>query len=160
MSYFIVSLRALILVGSFGAGIGALLMFWTGAVDLLTALRAAYLEPDSTKSITANVMAATDAFLFGVVLIFFASAITFGFALPLSKESRSRLPKWMQTDNIAELKRALVEIVLVYLVVDFATDVIATGEHKLAWESLVIPLSVVLIAGAIRLLGPSKPDSL
>ncbi len=160
MSYFIVSLRAVFLVASFGAVLGALLMFWTGTVDLLTALRAAYLQVDSTKSITVSVMAATDAFLFGVVLIFFACAITFGFALPLSKETRSRLPKWMQIDNIAELKRALVEIVLVYLVVDFATDVSATVDNKYTWQTLVIPISVVLLAGAVRLLGHGKQDSL
>lgn len=160
MSYFIVSLRVLILLGSIGAGIGAVLMFWTGAVDLVSAIRAAYLENDSTKSITVSVMAATDAFLFGVVLIFFASTITFGFALPLSDQSRSRLPKWMQIDNISELKRALVQIVLVYLVVDFATDVTAAEEHKLAWTTLVMPLSIVLIAVALRLLGNGKQEGL
>ena len=160
MSYFIVSLRAVFLAGSFGAILGALLMFWTGAHDLLIALRAAYFEQESTKTITVNVMAATDAFLFGVVLIFFACAITFGFALPLSKENRSRLPKWMQIEDIAELKRSLVEIVLVYLVVDFATDVTATLDNKFTWQTLVIPLSILLIAAATRLLGPGKPDGL
>ena len=105
-------------------------------------------------------MAATDALLFGVVLIFFAYAIAFGFALPLSEKTKSRLPKWMQIDNIAELKRTLVEVILVYLVVDFATDMAAAGEQKAAWETLVVPLSILLIAGALRLLGPGKQDGL
>jgi len=45
-------------------------------------------------------MGATDAFLFGVVLIIFSSAITFGFALDLPEELSARLPTWMRVKDI------------------------------------------------------------
>jgi hypothetical protein len=57
----------------------------------------------------------------------------------------------MQIESISELKRALIEVIIVYLVVDFATD-LATETSVLAWESLVKPLSIVLIAAALRLM--------
>ena len=49
--------------------------------------------------------------------------------------------------GVGELKHTLVEVIIVYLVVDFATD-LATDESALSWQSLVKPCSTVLIAGA------------
>lgn len=44
-------------------------------------------------------------------------------------------------------------MILVYLVVDFATDLVE-AEAPLSWQTLVIPLAIVLIACALLLLGP------
>ena len=96
-------------------------------------------------------MGATDASLFGVVLIIFAYAIAFGFVFPLDSKARARIPGWMQIENIGELKHALIEVIIVYLVVDFATD-LATEDSILAWETLVKPISVGLIAATLRLM--------
>jgi uncharacterized membrane protein YqhA len=96
-------------------------------------------------------MGATDAYLFGVVLVIFTYAITFGFVLDLAPAERERLPDWMRVEGIADLKRILVEVILVYLIVDFATDVAGTEWH-LDWHTLVMPGSVLLIAAALRLL--------
>jgi hypothetical protein len=41
--------------------------------------------------------------------------------------------------------------------VDFATDVVE-AETQLAWEMLVQPMAIFLIAGALRLLGARHPD--
>jgi len=62
----------------------------------------------------------------------------------------------MQVENVSELKHALIEVIIVYLVVDFATD-LATGDSILAWESLVKPVSVVLIAATLRLMSVPQP---
>jgi uncharacterized membrane protein YqhA len=106
-------------------------------------------------------MQAIDAFLFGLVLVVFAFAITFGFALDLSKETRARLPRWMRIEGISELKITLIEVTLVYLVVDFATDMVELETH-VSWDMLVKPFAIFLIAGALRLLGnghsASRPD--
>ena len=101
--------------------------------------------------ITAAVMGATDAFLFGVVLIIFAYAIALGFAFPLKVAQRDKLPTWMHVQGIGELKNTLVEVIIVYIAVNFATD-LATGESAL---TLVKPGSIVLIAVARRIMsGP------
>jgi Uncharacterized protein family, UPF0114 len=60
--------------------------------------------------------------LFAAVLIIFAYAIAFGFVVQTSPEYRQRLPGWMQVERVGELKRTLIEVILMYLVVDFATD--------------------------------------
>jgi hypothetical protein len=44
-----------------------------------------------------------------------------------------------------------VAVIVVYLVVDFATDV-AQATASLSWDTLVKPISILLIAGALWLL--------
>ena len=57
----------------------------------------------------------------------------------------------MRVDGVGELKHTLIVAVIVYLVVDFATDLTEADTH-LTWQTLVMPLSIVLIAIASRLI--------
>ena len=151
MLRFVLSLRHVMLIASIGAGLGALVMLWEGSAKLLGALRALASRNGEVGPVISFVMGATDAFLFAMVLLIFAYAIAFGFVIDLAAEQRERLPAWMRISTVSELKHTLVEVILVYLVVDFATD-IAEGTGHLAWTTLVMPLSILLIAGALRLL--------
>ena len=148
-------LRFVMLLASFGAGVGALLMFGLGCFKLAGAMRSVAAADATVQGITGAVLAATDAYLFGVVLVIFAYAIAFGFVLDIPEETRARLPAWMRVGGIGELKHTLVEVILVYLVVEFATDVAQTDNH-LPWEALVMPVSIALIAAAMRLMGGAQ----
>jgi uncharacterized membrane protein YqhA len=156
MLRFVLSLRYVMLVASLGAALGALVILWEGCAKLVRALRALGAAGESTGAVISLVMAATDAFLFAMVLVIFAYAIAFGFVIDLSAEDRERLPAWMRIASVDELKHTLVGVILVYLVVDFATDV-ADGDHHLMWQHLVLPLAIALIAAAIRLLSTRHP---
>ena len=147
------SLRMALLIASFGAVLGAGVIFWLGFYKLLHSVQEAFgPETVNTRVIAAGVMGATDAFLFGVVLIIFASTITFGFALELPERLTTHLPAWMKVNNIGELKQTLVQIILIYLIVDFATD-IGESETPLSWPALVKPLAILMIAGSLWLFG-------
>jgi uncharacterized membrane protein YqhA len=151
MIHFILSLRWITLLAAAGAAIGALLIFGVGGIKLAYALGFALL-PSETSGLTviASVMQATDAFLFGLVLIVFAYAITFGFAFDLPETARSRLPQWMRVSGISELKITLMEVILVYLVVDFATDMVEVETH-VSWQMLMKPAAILFIAASLRL---------
>jgi len=150
-------LRYFMLLASFGATVGAVLMFWQGGADLFEAGRS-IADPQTSKGVAANVMSATDAILFGIVLLVFAYAIAFGLVLDLSPETRERLPAWMRVESVSQLKLSLIEVILVYMIVDVATDW-AQIAGSLDWSSLIKPFSIVLIAGAVRLLRhPSELD--
>jgi uncharacterized membrane protein YqhA len=151
MIHFFLGLRYFMLLASLGATAGAVLMFWQGGAELFDAGRS-IAEPQISKGVAANVMGATDAILFGMVLLVFAYAIAFGFVLDLSPETRERLPAWMRVESVRHLKLSLMEVILVYMIVDVATDW-AQSAGPLEWSSLVKPFSIVLIAGAVRLLG-------
>src|SRR5919112_1636971 len=151
MFHFILSLRWITLIAALGAAIGAILMFVEGCMKLAHAMELIFLSSAATPVIVA-VMQATDAFLFGLVLIVFAYAITFGFAFNLPDSVRAKAPLWMQIEGLGEIKITLIQVVLVYLVVDFVTDVVE-AETRVTWEMLVKPTAIVLIAVALRLLG-------
>ncbi len=144
-------LRYIMCIGSVAALCGALLMFIEAAAKLVGGFRT-LLDPDGGgKAVIAAVMGATDASLFGIVLMLFAYGITFGFVIELDSGMRGRLPPWMQVGGVGELKLTLIQVIIMYLVVDFATD-IAEGERHFSWETLIMPTAILLIAGALQLM--------
>ena len=56
----------------------------------------------------------------------------------------------MQIEDVHVLKRIMIEVVIVFLVVDFATDI--SWAENLTWVLLVKPIAMVLIAAALRLI--------
>jgi uncharacterized membrane protein YqhA len=158
LRYFL-PLRLLMLLACLWALLGAILMFGLAGAKLAHAADALWMSGfEHANEVAASVMGATDASLFGVVLIIFSYAITFGFVFELSSRARERLPEWMQIQNISELKRSLIEVIIVYLVVDFATD-LASQDSVLDWANLVKPASIALIAATLRLMTiPHPPE--
>jgi uncharacterized membrane protein YqhA len=143
------SLRLVLLIAAFGTAIGSLIMFWQGLTLIFEAGAGLYRHEDH-KLITAAVMEATDIFLFGIVLVIFTYAIVFGFVFKLVKQDRKKLQPWMRPTGMHELKITLISAILVYLVVDFATDWAMLGTN-VSWPLLVKPISILLLAGALRL---------
>jgi uncharacterized membrane protein YqhA len=157
MAQSLLAFRYVVMIAALGAILGAILMFWEGGAELVAAAQAAA-TPQRSRGVAAHVMHATDAILFGVVLIIFAYAIAFGFVVEVPPETRARLPTWMQVEDVAHLKLALIEVILVYMVVDVATDWASEGAH-LDWLALVKPVAIFLIACASRLLSRTGPAS-
>lgn len=143
------SLRLVLLVAALGTGVGALIMMWQGMTLIVEAGEALY-RHDDHKLITAAVMGATDIFLFGIVLVIFTYAIVFGFVFKLAKQDRKKLRAWMRPTGMHELKTTLISAILVYLVVDFATDWATLGQN-IDWTLLVKPMSILMLAAALRL---------
>jgi uncharacterized membrane protein YqhA len=147
------ALQYMMMSAALGSALGALLMFWLGATKLLRAVRSGVaVDPLETTTMATSVMGATDAFLFGVVLITFSYAIMYGFVVDEPASARASSTTWTWVKGVAELKHVLIEVILVYLAVDFATDLVEQ-EGPLPWQTLVIPVAIVLIAGSLRLLG-------
>jgi uncharacterized membrane protein YqhA len=154
------SLRYIMLVGSFGALIGGLVMFWEGATKLATAVQTFWSPGEQENAAIGFVMAATDAFLFGVVLMIFAGTITFGFVLSVAPQQKKSLPLWMRIEDVSQLKRIMIEVIIVFLIVDFASDM--AEQDQVSWVALVKPAAVIFVAGALRLISnltPTKTDN-
>jgi uncharacterized membrane protein YqhA len=151
------SLRYVLLIASFGTALGALVMFYEASIKIVDAAAAIFTGQEE-RQIIAHVMGGTDVFLFGIVLIIFAYAIAFGFVFELTDAERERLPAWMRATTMAELKATLVGVILVYLIVDFATDW-AQDVGELTWVVLTKPLSILAIAAAFRLFAANHGGS-
>lgn len=150
----LLAFRFVMLLAALGAVLGAMLMFWQAGSELADAAQS-IMAHNARKGMTPYVMHATDALLFGIVLIVFAYAIAFGFVVDLPLEARQSLPAWMQVESVSQLKQSLIEVILVYMVVDVATDW-AQSEASLEWSSLIKPGSILLIAGALRFLSQAS----
>jgi uncharacterized membrane protein YqhA len=160
------ALRGVLLVASCGSILGAMLMLWAGGVNLLHAYQVlAYggvetpaagemaVKAAGKAQVTIYMLEAIDAFLFALVLMIFAYGVAMAFVFhDVSKRHRERLPQWMLVGGASQLKRALVEVVIVILVVIFARLVIES-DVNIKWEMLVLPISIALLALSLQLLG-------
>lgn len=163
------SLRALMLIASFGAILGALLMFWSGGIHLYHAYETLIGVSFGTQTpaggaasavkvggdeaqVVVYVLEAVDAFLFALVLMIFAYGIALGFVFHhVPERYRDYLPAWMLVEGVGQLKRTLAEVVIVVLIVIFARTIIES-RGNLQFSMLVLPVSVLLLALALRLL--------
>lgn len=145
-------LRSVLIIAAAGVLFGAFLMFWEALLMLWDSYRMARLNPDI--SVIVAVLRATDKILLGIVLMVVGCGIALGFALDIPSDQRSKLPQWMIIDTIGELKNLFFQMIILYLVVHFAAQV---GEMQmpLQWEALVLPISALLLAGAMKLTASS-----
>jgi uncharacterized membrane protein YqhA len=145
-------LRWTMIAGSVGSFIGSLLMFYQGflyVAEAWTTLRAQ--SAGHVSQVTVPILEAVDSFLFGVVLVIFAYGIAVGFVVRLPARIARVLPSWMKISGVSQLKAILAEVVVVVLIVIFARVVVEAG-NQFEWTMLVLPISIVLLAGAIWLL--------
>jgi uncharacterized membrane protein YqhA len=147
---FLLGLRAIMLIGSAGAMVGALLMFLQGSSFLYHA----WFDFFAGQQVVVPVLEAVDAFLFGIVLVIFAYGIAIGFVFSLPEGYGRRLPNWMKVEGVGQLKATLAEVVIVVLIVIFARVVVGTVEldKPFDWPMLVLPASILLIAAALRMI--------
>ncbi|MDH4981622.1 YqhA family protein [Hyphomicrobium sp. D-2] len=145
---YLVSLRFVLLIAAIGTAVGAIIMFLQASLQMIGAA-IDLLKGEEPKIVTAMVMGATDTYLFGIVLVIFSYAIAFGFVF-YSGAERLKLPSWMRPTGMDELKMTLISVIIVYLVVDFATDWAEKGS-AMGWETLVKPISILLLAASLRL---------
>lgn len=145
---FLLGLRAIMLIGSAGAMVGALLMFLQGSSFLYHAWHDFF----TGQQVVVPVLEAVDAFLFGIVLVIFAYGIAIGFVFSLPEGYGRRLPNWMKVEGVGQLKATLAEVVIVVL--SFARVVVGTVELEkpFDWQLLVLPGSILLSATALRMI--------
>jgi uncharacterized membrane protein YqhA len=156
---FLLGLRAIMLIGSAGAMIGALLMFLQGdlylgeAWEKLMAPHAAAVTA-AERSVTVYVLEAVHAFLFGIVLVIFAYGIAIGFVFTLPEGYGRALPNWMKIEGVSQLKGILSEVMIVVLIVIFARVVVGTVDagKSFEWSMIVLLASILMIAVALRMI--------
>jgi uncharacterized membrane protein YqhA len=153
---FLLGLRAIMLIGSVGAMVGALLMFLQGGLYLNEAWRKLMTPAHeiAERSVTVPVLEAVDAFLFGIVLVIFAYGIAIGFVFTLPEGYGRTLPNWMKIEGVSQLKGIPAEVVIVVLIVIFARVVVGTVDSgkSFEWAMIVLPASILMIAVALRMI--------
>jgi uncharacterized membrane protein YqhA len=156
-------LRYISLIAVIASGLGSILMFLIGAIKTGWAYLAYFSggithQPDlSAKQAITYMIQAIDIFLIGLVLMIFAGGIYNLFIRRLESDSAG-INNWVKVTSITQLKRILIELVIVILFVKTLEGalVIEPGGYK--WENLVLPLGILMLALALKFMGLKKQD--
>ncbi|MDP3319870.1 MAG: YqhA family protein, partial [Bosea sp. (in: a-proteobacteria)] len=144
------ALRAIIALAALGMIGSGLVLLGEAGTNLLAAARA-MLAHDHAQSTISLVMKTIDECLFAVIITLLGAKVIASFVLAERVTAGNDLPAWIRPSELGELKSTFCQAILVYLIVDFATDM-ATADSKLDPGYLVLPVAILLIAGALKLM--------
>lgn len=96
-----------------------------------------------------EIVEALDNFLLGFVLIYFSYGTYFLFVRE-ETERPIRIPNWMHVESIGQMKRVLLEVILVLLSV-FMLKLVLIEQSEIEWNLLVLPAMIIAIAISLRL---------
>lgn len=155
-------LRFVTLIAVAFSFLASLLMFVVGAVKTLKAFRVYLLNEPLTPDVPAyldtadqtmiTLIESIDAFLVALVFFVLSTGIYRLFIRELAAEKKW---VWDEIRTFEQLKKTLVEMIMVVLVVYFLGVALYEGEN-LQWTVLILPASVLLLALSIRLVGWSS----
>ena len=143
-----------------GSLLGSLLMFVIGAFEIFEAFLLFFGLWQPTipgKEITeavATVLSALDNFLLGFVLLYFAYNLFFLLTFPDRREEQFgaiRMPPGLKVESLGQMKKTILVIIVVSLSVFLLRENLISIDHY-EWTDLFVPLSIVSIAVAIRLI--------
>ena len=139
---------------------GGLLMFVLGSLATIEGfavglgLKEAHLAGGPALEATVKLLESLDQFLFGLVLVYFAYSIYFLFLAREYEEDtgvRILMPDWLQVQSLGQMKKTLLEVVVVLLAVLFLKLGLQT-QGNLGWELLTIPVGIVAVAVSLKLI--------
>jgi len=148
---------AIAVISSF---VGSVLMFVVGGLKVykgiyffLTGSNPKWAPAHGTPSDIASIeiIASLDSFLIALALLYFSYGI---YSLVIDPESpaRSNAPSWLVPKGIKDLKETLAHVIILILFVLFL-DQLWIHLYDLTWEILILPVSIALLALAVKLMG-------
>jgi len=142
--------RIVIALAALGMIASAIILLGEAGDNIVAAARAA-IAHDHSQSAISLIMKAIDECLFSIILVLLGAKVFATFVVTGDLLHSPNLPRWIQPSDIGELKTTFCQAILVYLVVDFATDM-ATVDSKLEPGFLVLPMAILIIAAALKLM--------
>jgi len=150
-------MAALAIIGSL---LGSLLMFLIGAYDIFEAYLLLFgfghpvVPGKETTEVTAIVLSSLDSFLLGLILLYFAYNLYFLLTFPEQRESKHgpiRMPPGLQVETLGQMKKTILVIIVVSMSVFLLRENMISLD-QFDWTDLYVPLSIVAIAVAIKLI--------
>lgn len=133
---------------------GSVLMLIIGAVKTYKGIEL-FLSPNGemgqnvADAATAYLIKSIDAFLIAFVLMIFAYGV---YKLFINAHTLTdKTLDWIVVKNISHLKKILAELIIIIVFVKFL-EVVLLNLNSLQWDVLILPLSIVLLSIALKLL--------
>lgn len=143
-----------------GSLLGSLLLLLIGAYEIFEAFLLFFglghpaVPGEELTEAVATVLSALDSFLLGFVLLYFAYNLFFLVTYPEQREKRFgpiKMPPSMKVESLEQMKKGILIIIVASLSVFLLRENMLSVEQY-EWTDLYVPLSVVAVAVAIRLI--------
>ncbi len=148
------------LLAVIGSLLGSLLLFIVGAYEVYEAFLLFFgfghpsVPGQEITEATATILSSLDSFLLGFVLLYFAYNLFYLLTFPEQREDRFgpiRMPPALHVESLDQMKKTILVIIIVSLSV-FLLKENLLNEDGYVWTDLFVPLSIVAIAAAIKLI--------
>ena len=143
-----------------GSLLGSLLLFIIGAYEVYEAFLLFFgfghpsVPGQEITEATATILSSLDSFLLGFVLLYFAYNLFFLLTFPEQREDRFgpiRMPPALHVESLNKMKKTILIIIVVSLSVFLLKENMLNVDNYV-WTDFFVPLSIVAIAGAIKLI--------
>ena len=143
-----------------GSLLGSLLLFLIGASEVYEAFLLFFgfghpaVPGEATTEATATILSSLDGFLLGFVLLYFAYNLFFLLTFPEQREDRFgpiKMPPALHVESLEKMKKTILVIIIVSLSVFLLKENMLNVDGY-TWTDLFVPLSIVAIAVAIKLI--------
>ena len=143
-----------------GSLLGSLLMFLIGAYEVFEAFLIFFgfghpsVPGKEITEATATILSGLDSFLLGFVLLYFAYNLFFVLTYPEQREKHFgliKMPPALKVESLDKMKKTILVIIVVSLSVFLLRENLLSVD-KYEWTDLFLPLSIVAVAVAIRLI--------
>ncbi len=143
-----------------GSLFGSLLLFIIGATEVYEAFLIFFglghpsLPGQEITEATATILSSLDGFLLGFVLLYFAYNLFFLLTFPEQREDRFgpiKMPPALHVESLEKMKKTILVIIIVSLSV-FLLKENMLNDDGYVWTDLFVPLSIVAIAVAVKLI--------
>lgn len=147
-------LKYISLTAVIASGLGSILMFVIGAIKTGLAYLVMFPGNDvnldlSAKQAITYIIQAIDAFLIGLVLMIFAGGI-YKLFIHSANTATTKIDGWVRITSISQLKRSLIELVLVIMFVKALEEALTIDPSGFVWENLVLPIGILVMALALK----------
>jgi len=150
------SFRYLSWIAVISSLLGSAIMFAIGVLKTFNAIKSFFIEDvsqtlSSADMATVYIVKSIDAFLIAFVLFIFSYGVMKLF-IGGTKINNEPIFDWINISSISDLKAILTEVIIVIIFVKFL-ELILLNLETLTWEVLILPISIVLLALGLKLLG-------
>ena len=143
-----------------GSLLGSLLMLLIGSYEVIEAFLIFFgigspsVPGEEIKHATSTILSSLDSYLLGFVLLYFAYNLFFLLTSPEDRERYTgsiKMPPALQVESLEKMKKTILIVIVVSLSV-FLLQQNYISVDAYEWTDLFIPVSIVAVALAIRLI--------
>ena len=148
------SLRYLAAVASLFLALGSVFLIGAAGYQVISAMTT-FWNNGMVKTLSVKLVSGVDIFFISLTLLILSLGIFDLFVLGENghEDGEVNTPKWLAFNSIDDLKDVLAKLIVVILTVSFFEILLEhTALIDQAWELLVVPAGILMIAGAWRLM--------